>query len=214
MISPSIFFFEVSDDTNSSSSMFQNVLDYSKEKYPSVDFCTLKDNRFNILYLQDFNQLGVHKTKTHTIFYFGFIKNKKEIYNLIKNNNNDLVSELASNSNDADLVNALYLTFGDKGFNFINGLFSCIIWNNDKKLLKVFIDRFGINFCYFSNQSNNLVGSSSLDMLLSTGISRELSIEAIDDYLSYRITQPPLTIFRDINKVPQGHFYNFPMKKR
>ena len=200
---------EIFDDTDSSSSKFQNVLDYSKEKYPSENFCILKENRFNILYLQDFDQQGVHKTETHTIFYFGFIKNKKEIYDLIINNNNDLESELVPNSNDADLVNALYLTFGDKGFNFINGLFSCIIWNKKKNLLKVFIDRFGINFCYFSNQSNNLVGSSSLDMLLSTGISRELSIEAIDDYLSYRITQPPLTIFRDINKVPQGHFLQF-----
>ena len=85
---------EIFDDTDSSSSKFQNVLDYSKEKYPSENFCILKENRFNILYLQDFDQQGVHKTETHTIFYFGFIKNKKEIYDLIINNNNDLESEL------------------------------------------------------------------------------------------------------------------------
>tara|TARA_Y100001935_G_scaffold253205_1_gene258827 strand:- start:1489 stop:3357 length:1869 start_codon:yes stop_codon:yes gene_type:complete len=207
MISSSIFYFDTSKVGSDSSKQFQKAFDCAIEKYGFKNMHVISEENFRIFCLKESIDKILYETSNEIVFFFGSIKNLDEINSIISSHADSKIAGEPSNISEA--IYRLFQIFGKDAFNLINGLFTYISYDKLNRKSEIYIDRFGINFCYYYSDDSGIFCSSSMDLLLSTGIKREFSLDGIDDYLSYRITQPPLTILKDIFKVPQGHYLEY-----
>ncbi len=207
MITSSIFYFDTCKVDSDDSEQFQKALHRASEKYEFKSIYVAREENFRLFCLKESIDKILFETSNEIVFFFGSIKNLDEI-NLIVSSHSDS-NIIGAPSNISEAIYRLFQIHGKNAFNFINGLFTYISYNKLTRKSEIYIDRFGINFCYYHSNDSGIFCSSSMDLLLSSGIKREFSLDGIDDYLSYRVTQPPLTIVKDIFKVPQGHYLEY-----
>ena len=111
---------------------------------------------------------------------------------------------------DTEVIVHLY---EEKGAGFVQdlrGMFAIALW--DKAIGKLFLyrDRVGIKPLHYWFKDGTLVFGSEMKAVLEyPGISRELSLSAISDYLSFFYVPSPKTIYRDIQKLPPGHWLEY-----
>jgi asparagine synthase (glutamine-hydrolysing) len=111
---------------------------------------------------------------------------------------------------DAEVVLHLYEEFGEKCLEQLRGMFAFGVWDESQKRLFLARDRLGIKPLYYAFLQGKIVFSSELKaLLLSDLVSRELDFAALDEYLSFRYTPAPGTIFRDIHKLPPAHYLTY-----
>lgn len=97
----------------------------------------------------------------YTIIFNGELYNKKELLQIIEDNNYKLNSK-----NDIDIVLALYILFQENSLTLINGIFAFSIWDNIKKRLFLARDKFGVKPLFYTILDDTLVVSSSLNSIL------------------------------------------------
>jgi asparagine synthase (glutamine-hydrolysing) len=80
-----------------------------------------------------------------------------------------------------------------------NGFFAFAFYDNIKEELILCRDRFGIKPLYFYSDKENLVFSSEIKGILSSGlVEPEFNDKAIDEYLANRYVRSPFTFFKNI----------------
>ncbi|HUS13337.1 MAG TPA: asparagine synthase (glutamine-hydrolyzing), partial [Pyrinomonadaceae bacterium] len=135
-----------------------------------------------------------------------------EIYNY-----RDLQAELATrghrfqtNSDTETIVHA-YEEYGNACVEHLRGMFAFAIWDSRRKELMLARDRVGKKPLYYTvTSSGTLVFGSELKSLLEhPEVTREVSPEAVDAYLTLGYVPDPLCILRGIKKLPPGHFLTF-----
>ncbi len=139
-----------------------------------------------------------------------------EIYNFA-----DLRRELESKNNahrfhshtDTEVVLHLYEEYGsDRLQDFLNrlqGMFALAICDLRGPSPKLFLarDHFGIKPLYYSERGGKLAFASEIKALLEVpGIEASISMEALDQYLTFLWVPDPLTMFEGIRKLPAGHY--------
>src|SRR5260221_13223652 len=68
-------------------------------------------------------------------------------------------------------------------------------------------DHFGIKPLYYSERRGKLAFASEIKALLEVpGIEASMSMEALDQYLTFLWVPDPLTMFEGIRKLPAGHY--------
>lgn len=89
----------------------------------------------------------------------------------------------------------------------LNGMFAFAVWDDVEKELTLVRDRAGIKPVYFTQANGALVFASEIKAILATGlIKAEIDREALDQYLTFLWTPDPHTLFKDIYKLPPGHY--------
>ncbi len=130
-----------------------------------------------------------------------------EIYNF-----RDLRQELESKGHrfytytDTEVIVHLYEEMGEDCVQALNGMFAFAIW--DKPAQKLFIarDRIGVKPLYYTVVNANLLFASELKSLLEyEAVKRQINHQAIDSFLNFLYIPEPLSIFKNINKLPAGH---------
>jgi asparagine synthase (glutamine-hydrolysing) len=207
MISSSVFYFDTCKVGLDSSEQFQKAYHCASEIYESKNLHVIFEENFRLFCLKESIDETLFETSNEIVFFFGSIKNLDKINSIVSSHADSNIAGAPSNISEA--IYRLFQIHGKDAFNYINGLFTYISHNKSTGKSEIYIDRFGTNFCYYFSDDSGILCSSSMDLLFSTGIKREFSLDGIDDYLSYRITQPPLTIVKDIYKVPQGHYLEY-----
>ena len=87
------------------------------------------------------------------------------------------------------------------------GMFSIAIWDEYKKELWLARDRVGIKPLYYTENNGRFIFASEIkSLLVNKDIPRELNETAFYNYLSFLTTSPPDTMFKNINKLPAGHY--------
>ena len=104
----------------------------------------------------------------------------------------------------------LYL-YGNKGAAFVEeleGQFSILIYNTISKELFAFVDQFGINPLYYSNQKNNdfFISSEIKGFKNLSFFNKLLNHKRVYDYLTTLTSVPELTFYDDVLKIKKGHF--------
>lgn len=113
-------------------------------------------------------------------------------------------------SDDAELIASLYLEYGSDGIQRIRGIFSFAIWDNREEILFLATDRFGVKPLHYSFQGQGFLFGSNVRCLSRTPVpSEEIDPQAIFNYLFFSFVSTPRTIFKDIQKLPPGHFLFF-----
>ena len=136
-----------------------------------------------------------------------------EIYNFP-----ELRSELESKGyrfrsrSDTEMLLNLYLEKGRECVHRLNGMFAfaiCDLRGGDP-LLFLARDHFGIKPLYYCRQGRRLAFASEVKALLELpDCPRDLDYEALHQYLTFLWVPDPRTIFKEILKLPAGHFATF-----
>ncbi len=83
----------------------------------------------------------------------------------------------------------------------LRGMFAVAIWDARRGHLVLARDRFGIKPLYYRDVGGELSFASELDALPKG----ELDLDALEAFLAFNSVPTPLSIFREIRKLPAGH---------
>jgi asparagine synthase (glutamine-hydrolysing) len=104
-------------------------------------------------------------------------------------------------SGDTEVLVHLYEEHGDGFAARLRGMFAVAIWDGRRRRLLLARDRFGIKPLYYREADGELAFASEL-RALPRG---EIDLEALEAFLAFNSIPAPLTIFRDVRKLPPGH---------
>ena len=83
----------------------------------------------------------------------------------------------------------------------LRGMFAIAIWDARRRRLVLARDRFGIKPLYYRDAGGELAFASELDALPRG----DLDLDALEAFLATNCVPGPLSIFREIRKLPPGH---------
>jgi asparagine synthase (glutamine-hydrolysing) len=104
------------------------------------------------------------------------------------------------------LLVSLYEQDGVDMFEKLNGTFAVFLYDEHLGRFIVADDRYGEGLVYFTEHNGHLLfATSTRPFFRRYGIEPRLSLDGVNEYLSYRVVLPPRTIYAEISKLPQGH---------
>ena len=107
---------------------------------------------------------------------------------------------------DVEVLVHAYEEWGEAFLSRIHGMFALALWDRASNTLLAARDRAGEKPLYYTLTDRGLcLGSEIKALLTRSEVSRELDIEALDEFLTYEYVIAPRTIFRHIKKLPPGH---------
>ena len=108
---------------------------------------------------------------------------------------------------DTEVIVHLYEDYGAGCVARLRGMFALAIWDGPRRQLFAARDRLGKKPFYWTKTATSLLFASEIKALLvDPGVSAEPDYAAIDDYLTYQYVPSPRTAFRNVQKLPAGHF--------
>ena len=108
---------------------------------------------------------------------------------------------------DVEVLVHAYEEYGDEFLARIRGMFALALWDGRRRRLLAARDRAGEKPLYYTLTSEGLRLASEIKALLSRPeVSRELDLEALDQFLTYEYVIAPRTMFQKISKLPPAHY--------
>lgn len=108
---------------------------------------------------------------------------------------------------DTEVVLELYRRYGAGCLARLRGMFAFAVWNRSRRTLFAARDPFGQKPFFYVCRDGRFIFASEIKSILAHGdVAAEPALEAVDCYLSLRFVPPPLTMFRDVQKLPAGHW--------
>ena len=102
---------------------------------------------------------------------------------------------------DTEVMLHLYEEEGDAFARRLRGMFALAIWDSRRRRLVLARDRFGIKPLYYRVEGDDVAFASEL-RALPRG---EIDLDAVEAFLAFNSIPAPLTIFREVRKLPAGH---------
>jgi asparagine synthase (glutamine-hydrolysing) len=106
---------------------------------------------------------------------------------------------------DTEVLLHLYEKLGDGFAERLRGMFAIAIWDARRRRLVLARDRFGIKPLYYRAADGELAFASEL-RALPRG---EIDLDALEAFLAFNSIPAPLTIFREVRKLPAGHLLSW-----
>jgi asparagine synthase (glutamine-hydrolysing) len=112
---------------------------------------------------------------------------------------------------DTEAIVHAYEEFGSRCVDHLRGMFAFAIWDAKARTLFVARDRVGKKPLYYTTTPEGIFvfGSELKSLLAHPDVQRELNPKALDAYLTLGYVPDPLSIFRNINKLPPGFYLTF-----
>lgn len=108
---------------------------------------------------------------------------------------------------DTETILHAYEEYGADCVQHLRGMFGFAIWDSRARRLLLARDRLGVKPLYYYRDGRFLAFASEIKALLEIpSIPREVAPEALDLYLSLRYVPGPRTMFKNIFRLPPGHF--------
>lgn len=168
----------------------------------SFDRCVLGHRRLSILDLSDSaGQPMLSQDGSTALVFNGEIYNFRELRERLEGKGCEFKTR-----SDTEILLQLYLEKQEAMLGEINGMFSFAIWDEARRRLFLARDRLGKKPLYYFRHGSRLSFSSELFSLLKdVMVMRNLSEQALFEYLIYDFIPAPHTIFRDVYKLPAAH---------
>jgi asparagine synthase (glutamine-hydrolysing) len=176
-----------------------------ERRFPNGEYIGLGSRRLAILDLSPGGHMPMsNEDGTVWITYNGEIYNFAELRCELEGKGHRFRSHT-----DTEAVVHLYEEYGVDCLNRLNGMFALAICDSRGVSPKIFLarDHFGIKPFYYSERGGKLAFASEIKALLEVpGIEASMSVEALDQYLTFLWVPDPLTMFDGILKLPAGHY--------
>src|SRR5262245_4587651 len=156
----------------------------------------LAARRLAIIDLDSGDQPISNEDGTATVVQNGEIYNYRELRNELERAGHSF----RTHSDTETLVHA-YEQWGLGFAERLRGMFAVAIWDALRRRLVLARDRFGIKPLYYRVEDVSLAFASELDALPRG----EIDLDALEAFLAFNSVPAPLSIFREIRKLPPGH---------
>ena len=104
---------------------------------------------------------------------------------------------------DTEILVHLYEEMGDQFVRELDGMFALALWDDRRKRLLLGRDRFGKKPLHYAESGGRIsFGSEFQAILADPSIRRDIDYDALDEYLSFMSIPAPLTIYKQIRKLP------------
>jgi asparagine synthase (glutamine-hydrolysing) len=162
----------------------------------SDDGVALAARRLSIIDLETGDQPVANESGTVHVVQNGEIYNYRELRRELERAGHSFRTQ-----GDTEVLLHLYEEHGDRFAERLRGMFAIAIWDASHRRLVIARDRFGIKPLYYRHADNELAFASEL-RALPRG---EIDLDALEAFLAFNSIPAPLTIFRQIRKLPPGH---------
>jgi asparagine synthase (glutamine-hydrolysing) len=141
-----------------------------------------------------------------SIVFNGEIYNYRELQRELK----DAGHSFKTNS-DTEVIIHAYEEYGERCVEHLRGMFAFAIWDAVHRELFIARDRAGKKPLYYTvTPLGTLIFGSELKSLREhPEFLQQINVEALDSYLAFGYVPDPATIFRDVHKLPPGHYLSF-----
>lgn len=111
---------------------------------------------------------------------------------------------------DTEVLLHAYIEYGPASLEKVNGMFAYVIWDKITKKLFAARDRIGKKPLYYFYHEGRFAFASEIKSLLEVpSIQPEIDITALADYLKYLFIPHPKSIYKNIFKLPPGHYLQY-----
>jgi len=108
---------------------------------------------------------------------------------------------------DTEAIVHAYEEWGVDALRRLRGMFAFALWDEREQRMLLARDRVGKKPLYYLLDEQRLMFGSEIKALLEAdGVSRDLDLAALSDYLSLLYVPAPRTIFRAVRKLPAAHY--------
>lgn len=170
------------------------------------DYVALGQRRLSIIDLEGGNQPIYNEDKSILVMFNGEIYNYQELKEELSNHT------FTTKTDTEVLVHA----YEEWGYNFVKklrGMFAFCIYDKKKNKLFIVRDHFGIKpLYYYKNDQVFLFGSEIKSFLAHPDFQKELNKEMLGAYLTFSFTPGERTFFKDVYKLPAGHYMTVDIK--
>jgi asparagine synthase (glutamine-hydrolysing) len=141
-----------------------------------------------------------------TIVFNGEIYNYRELQRELEQRGHSFKTH-----SDTETILHAYEEYGAQCARHLRGMFAFAIWDARRQELFIARDRAGKKPLYYTvtPRGTLLFGSELKSLREHPEFHGEMSVEALDAYLTFGYVPDPLTIFRDVHKLPPGHHLTF-----
>ncbi len=193
--------------------LIKRMIERTKHRGPDQEghFCddgiSLGSARLSIIDLSERGRQPIwNEDKSICIVMNGEIYNFKEMREAMLSYGHKFYSDT-----DTEVVVHLYEQYGKKCVEFLNGIFAIAIWDNNKKEFFLARDRIGVKPLYYyidpstSSGQAKFIFSSEAKAILEHPIERKIEERALGLYFKLFYVPGPLTLFKNILKLPPAH---------
>jgi asparagine synthase (glutamine-hydrolysing) len=111
---------------------------------------------------------------------------------------------------DTEVLLQLFIVYGYKCLNLLNGQFAFAVWDKDQEELFLARDRVGIRPVFFNHKNGVFTFASEIKAIFKQrSMIRELDIKGIYDVCTFWSTNSPRTLFKNIHELAPGHFLRY-----
>lgn len=111
---------------------------------------------------------------------------------------------------DIEVLVHAYEEWGIDFLSRVRGMFALALWDGRTRTLIAARDRAGEKPLYWTKTSRGLLLASEVKALLvRPEVTRELDVEAVDQFLTYEYVLAPRTILKGVQKLPPGHYLTY-----
>lgn len=108
---------------------------------------------------------------------------------------------------DVEVLVHAYEEYGEEFLTRLRGMFALALWDGRNRTFMAARDRAGEKPLYYAETAAGLLLGSEIKALLAHGgLSREMDLEALDQFLTYEYIIAPRTIFSAVRKLPAAHY--------
>jgi asparagine synthase (glutamine-hydrolysing) len=177
-----------------------------EQRLPDGGWVGLGSRRLSIIDLSSAGHMPMSSDDgTLHITYNGEIYNFRELRAELQGRGHQFRSRT-----DTEVLLHLYQEMGAGCLRKLNGMFAFAIWDSDKRELFLARDHFGIKPLYYMQQGQRFAFASEIKSLFALpGCPREISLEALNQYLNFLWVPDPLTMLDGIFKLLAGHYAVF-----
>ncbi len=178
--------------------------------YYSDKMVSLGHNRLSIIDLSKAGKQPMsNESEELQIIFNGEIYNYKELKKNLKKRH-----EFKSNT-DTEILLHLYEEQGPNFLNLLQGMFAFCIYDSRRKILFLARDRAGKKPLYYYLDNGKFIFASEIKAILEDReIKRNVNLNALHSFLTFRANTQEESIFSGIKKLMPGHYMIFDLKKK
>lgn len=111
---------------------------------------------------------------------------------------------------DTETIVHAYEEYGVDCLKYLRGMFAFAIWDGKRKRLFAARDHLGQKPFFYVERGHSFLFASEIKSLLAYDRSLAVpNMEALDQYLTLRVIASPLSMFREVRKLPPAHYLTF-----
>src|SRR5215212_6927817 len=157
----------------------------------------LAARRLAIIDLADGDQPIANEDGTCTVVQNGEIYNHVELRRGLERAGH----RFRTDHSDTEMLVHAYEEWGIRFADRLRGMFAAAIWDAPRRRLGLARDPYGIKPLYYRHVGDDLSFASELDALPQG----DIDLDAVEAFLAFNSIPAPLSIFREIRKLPPGH---------